>query len=65
MTKSDIFDSHCCLVQGNLIGAGGRPEKAPDFFSSPSIFDMEKCFIPLFGNMGLQYLQAKKYFEKF
>ena len=49
------------LRQGNLIGAGG----APDFFSNLSIFEIEKCFIPLFGNLGLQFLPPKKILKNF
>jgi hypothetical protein len=35
------------------------------FFSNLSIFEIEKCFIPLFGSFELQFLLAKKFFEKF
>jgi hypothetical protein len=35
------------------------------FFSNLSIFEIEKCFIPLFGSLGLQFLLAKNFFEKF
>jgi hypothetical protein len=35
------------------------------YFSNLSIFKIEKCFIPLFGSLGLQFSLAKIFFEKF
>ena len=56
-----VQDFLCELGQGNLIGAGREGSR---FFYNLSIFEIEKCFIPLFGSLGLQFLLAKK-FEKF
>jgi hypothetical protein len=52
-----------CSSQENLIEAGREGSRF--FFSNLSIFEIEKCYIPLFGSLGLQYLLAKKNFEKF
>ena len=51
------------LIQGNLVGLEG---KAPDFFfSNLAIFGIEKCVMPLFGSLGLQFFnQQKTIFEK-
>ena len=46
------------ITQGNLIGAGREGSRF--FFSNLSIFEIVKCFIPLFGSLGLQFLLAKK-----
>ena len=44
------------LGQGNLLGL---ERKAPDYFSNLSIFEIEKCFLPPFGSLGLQFLLAR------
>ena len=49
--------------QGNLIGAGREGSR---FFLSLSIFEIERCFTPLFGSLGLFTNKKKrKIFEVF
>jgi hypothetical protein len=60
--KEEVMFQIWLIDQGNLIGAGREGSRF--FFQFLSIFEIEKWFIPLFGSLGLQFLLAKKKFEK-
>jgi hypothetical protein len=57
----------CTKVKAPRSGKSNRGWKGrlQIFFSNLSIFEIEKCFMHLFGSLGLQFLLAKNVLENF